>query len=376
MNRVDILNELITKYGYTKYLEIGVQRGKSFNNVKVKEKIGVDPDSNAGANFCMTSDKFFRKLNKNIIYDIFFLDGLHESPQLYKDITNSLNHLADNGIIVCHDCNPQKEIEQRVPRANKRWNGNVWKDIVQIRKNRDDIEIYTIDADEGCCVIRKGKSKKLKAMDNPKYSDLEKNREKWLNLISVNEFLKLMGHNLSYKIWEFVPYGLEDKNYGRSSNEYCELIKNDDDVIIIRDTDCCSLTPSHVHVIKNAIENAPSDWGMLIPWSSRIGQKRQVYDVTEIENSDMRVHRDIALKLVKQPLKFIPFDRPISGMIMIFKKSTWKQVNGFRSGLLGVDTTFSNRIRRAGLKIYLVNQLYFMHYYRLNEGMSHKEHLR
>jgi hypothetical protein len=376
MKRYDILNKLIEKYNYKTYVEIGVQKGASYNSVKIESKIGVDPDPKAGATFTMTSDTFFAGVSKKNKINLYFIDGEHTHQQAYRDITNSLEHLSDNGTILVHDTNPPDEDSQKVPRIQKHWNGDVWKAIVQLRTERDDLEIFTIDTDEGCTIIRKGKNELLEIKGKLTYQNLEKNRKEWLNLISVEDWLISMGENMSYKIWEFIPYGIEDRNYGRSCNEYCELVQNDDDWIVIRDTDCCSLTPAHMHVIKNAIENAPNDTGMLIPWSSRIGQKRQVYDMKHFDDPNMINHRKIALELVKQPLKYTEFNIPISGMIMIFKKSIWKKVNGFRDGLLGVDTTFSNRIRRSELKIYLVNQLYFMHYYRLLEGDKFKQHLK
>ena len=373
MKRYDIIKRYIDKYSYKTYLEVGTQRNASFDTITISKE-GVDPDPNANATYVMTSDEFFDNLVDDKQYDIIFLDGLHHSEQLYRDILNSLNHLSENGTIICHDCNPIKEIEQRVPRESKRWNGDVWKAIVTLRTQRDDLEIFVIDTDEGCAVIRNNKSKKL--MNNLKltYENLEKNRKEWLNLISVEEWLSTMGEDMSYKIWNFIPYSIE-KDYGKAVNEYCELVPNDDDWIIVNDVDCLALTPANIHVFKNAIDNAPKDTGMLIPYCNRVGQLRQVYDKSQFDNPNIKDHRDIALKLAKQPLKYINFDIPISGLVMAFTKRTWKEVGGFRSGIKGVDTTHSNRIRKLGKKIYLVNQLYYFHYYRFNTHIKDVSHI-
>ena len=62
MNRTEILNFLVEKNGYTSYLEIGVQAGKNFADVKVAFKVGVDPDSTSSkATHHLTSDDFFKK---------------------------------------------------------------------------------------------------------------------------------------------------------------------------------------------------------------------------------------------------------------------------------------------------------------------------
>jgi hypothetical protein len=119
MKRFDIINLFIEKYKYKKYVEIGTQHNASFNRINI-EKVGVDPDPKSNPTFCMTSDQFFKGLSKGVKHDIYFVDGDHTGEQVYKDVLNALNHLTENGTIICHDCNPQKEIEQRVPRETKR----------------------------------------------------------------------------------------------------------------------------------------------------------------------------------------------------------------------------------------------------------------
>ena len=57
----------------------------------------------------MTSDEFFDFLRTNEFdrkYDVIFIDGLHKSYQVKKDILNSLQFLNPKGYIVLHDCNP------------------------------------------------------------------------------------------------------------------------------------------------------------------------------------------------------------------------------------------------------------------------------
>ena len=48
-----------------------------------------------------TSDKFF--INNKDKYDVIYIDGWHEAPQVYKDINNCWNCLNENGIIICDD---------------------------------------------------------------------------------------------------------------------------------------------------------------------------------------------------------------------------------------------------------------------------------
>lgn len=192
MTRTELINSLITKYNYESYLEIGVntpeQPGYNWVGVNIPLKHGVDP--NVDTTYKMTSDVFFEK-HISQKYDLIFIDGLHIFEQVYKDITNSLNYLKNNGTIVVHDCNPITEITQRRVRASDTWHGDVWKSIVKLRIENAELAISTVNTDEGCGIIRKGQQKLLsidKNVDIYDYAFLENNRQRALNLISVAEF--------------------------------------------------------------------------------------------------------------------------------------------------------------------------------------------
>lgn len=191
MNRTQIINALIKKHGYKSFLEIGTNTGVNSRGVECETKVGVDPEplesGLAETTFIMTSDDYF--LTNTRKFDIYFVDGLHHSDQVYRDINNCLDHLNEGGTIVCHDMSPRAEIEQRVPRETKIWNGDCWKSFLQLRMERDDLEMYVIDSDWGVGIIRKGKQTKLKIKEDITFENLEKNRKEWLNLISVEEFI-------------------------------------------------------------------------------------------------------------------------------------------------------------------------------------------
>lgn len=209
MNRTQIINILIKKNSYKTYLEIGVntpaQPGYNWDGVQIETKHGVDPA--VDTTYKMTSDEFFNKhINTN--YDIVFVDGLHLFEQAYRDIVNSLNYLNDGGVIVVHDCYPKKEITQRRERASSAWHGDVWKAILKLRIENSNIQIYTVNADEGCGIIQKGSQILFKtgnSNENPyTYDFFKKNKAKILNLISVKEFKKKFNIPLAWyeKIWK------------------------------------------------------------------------------------------------------------------------------------------------------------------------------
>lgn len=187
MQRYDIINTLIKKYNYGSYLEIGVQQKKNWDQIKCEHKIGVDPDPTVQTTYNLTSDEFFR-LRKEFTFDLVFIDGLHTAEQVEKDILNALNVLNEDGTIVCHDMLPIDEKSQLIPRQTKVWVGDCWKAFVKLRYDRDDLEMYTVDTDYGCGIIKRGKQEKIdRLVDN--YQDFDKNRYKLMNIVSVEQFL-------------------------------------------------------------------------------------------------------------------------------------------------------------------------------------------
>ena len=187
--RTDVINYFINRYGYKSYLEIGVYDVNiNFNKIIAEDKVGVDPNPAIGLEFTMGSDDFFKQNKKT--FDIIFIDGLHESPQVHRDIINSINALNDGGAIILHDCNPTQEAIQRVPPIQAGdWTGDVWKAFVRFRTETQDYNTFVINIDYGVGVIKKS-VKKLPAfiINEPLiYCNLDKNRIKWLNLIEANE---------------------------------------------------------------------------------------------------------------------------------------------------------------------------------------------
>jgi hypothetical protein len=179
-------------------LEIGVNDGSCIRNIIAKHKDGVDPGvevlNTTDVNYPITSDEFFNLIKgHDIKYDIIFIDGLHHDIQVYKDVINALNHITNQGTIVCHDMNPQWEITQRkqAPNGVGAWNGDCWKAWVKLRGELTDYNMEVVDTDHGVGIIRPGKQTILNLPKNAFDLDfwyLSDNRKQLLNLISVEEF--------------------------------------------------------------------------------------------------------------------------------------------------------------------------------------------
>lgn len=203
MNRSEIINYIIHTKAFTKYLEIGVTYPQGcFDLIECLEKDSVDPgveNPNNPVKCPYTSDDFFARLENGLLdrlpdfkWDLIFIDGLHLSYQVEKDILNSLNHISDGGIIVLHDCNPFMW-EDNYTRLiedywGQNWNGTVWKAIYKLKVTRSDLNICTLNTDEGVGLIKKG-SQTLIPFDNPyfEYKIFQKNKIRDLNLIPVKK---------------------------------------------------------------------------------------------------------------------------------------------------------------------------------------------
>ena len=187
-SRSDLINFMTGLYGYKSYLEIGVDDGRNFERVHCAYKVGVDPaDKYDKITFNMTSDDFF--VQNTETFDIIFIDGLHVSDQVIKDIENSLSVLNDKGTIIMHDCLPNSEAAQSRVRLGDHWNGDVWKAFAHYRSNPN-LSMFTLDTDQGLGFIKKGKQEEFSCPDNIDYSYFVKHRNSLMKVLSVSTSLK------------------------------------------------------------------------------------------------------------------------------------------------------------------------------------------
>ena len=203
--RVEIVQSELDRFARPQYLEIGVNVGVLFLHVRAAEKVAVDPVARIprwkwwlhpntalrGRFVRATSDEFFAGLDPEARFDVVFVDGLHTHAQSLRDVENALRHLAPEGVVLLHDCNPADAIGGGPnPEATGEagWNGEVWKTIVHLRATRPDLDIQVLDTDFGVGVIRRGNSRTLQ-LARPAaeltYEDLAADRERLLGLRPV-----------------------------------------------------------------------------------------------------------------------------------------------------------------------------------------------
>ena len=189
--RLDLIQLIIKKNEYKKYLEIGCNQDEVFNKIDI-DKIGVDPIS--GGNFRGTSDEFF--LKNTFKFDCIFIDGLHVYEQAIKDILNSIKFLNKNGVIILHDCLPKSIEHQRVPMSRYNWNGDVWKAIVEVR-TWNNFDTFTILADEGLGIIKKRNNPNVLNIENKSFKNLKfkffyNNYKEIMRTVSFNDGIKMV----------------------------------------------------------------------------------------------------------------------------------------------------------------------------------------
>lgn len=215
--RWDIINHFIKKNNYISYVEIGYYKGWSFDRIgnDFIEKHAIDPNPSKTGFYGqedweygsthdiseyydgrrhyihkMTSDEYFSQLHPHQKYDIFFIDGLHESSQVDRDIQNALKHLNEGGVIIMHDCNPSTEEMTTTGTANGEWTGDVYKTAIALKFDFKEGDFYVVDTDYGVGVLKPSGFLPFKPTWIGNWKDFDKNREFFLNLISPEEFLE------------------------------------------------------------------------------------------------------------------------------------------------------------------------------------------
>jgi len=171
--RVEIVQRELDRFRRPRYLELGVNVGVTFLHVRAHLKVGVDPAQRIprwkrlahpntalrGRLVPLTSDRYFDALGEDERFDVVFVDGLHTYEQSLRDVENSLRHLAPQGVVLVHDCNPADALAggpDPSATGDSGWNGEVWRTIVHLRATRPDLDVHVLDTDFGVGVVRRG----------------------------------------------------------------------------------------------------------------------------------------------------------------------------------------------------------------------------
>lgn len=151
VSRPQVLRQLCRLYAESRYLEVGVWKGRTFDKVPATRRVAVDPvfklepphteRDEPGTEFHeMTSDDYFaRVVGREEQFDVIFLDGLHVYEQTLRDLMNALDHLQPRGVVVVDDTHPPTHlcslpdrdehaaVRDYLGETDKRWMGDIYK---------------------------------------------------------------------------------------------------------------------------------------------------------------------------------------------------------------------------------------------------------
>lgn len=179
-----------------------------------------------------------------------------------------------------------------------------------------------------------------------------------------------------YKVYHTIPWSSE-KLIGKSYNQFMSLIGSRDWSCFL-DGDAVHTSSFFGKRIEEVIDSNPQ-YSMFTCYTNRIGCKYQIPPNVDSKTNDQLYHRNFGenlWNLNKSLVEDITNLSPLSGVVILIRKTEWEQVGGFKEmGMLGVDNDIHYKFQKAGLKIGLMKGIYVQHWYR-GGNVNDTNHLR
>ena len=167
------------------------------------------------------------------------------------------------------------------------------------------------------------------------------------------------------------PYDNE-KNLGRAYNEEMKYY-HADDWVCLKDHDTLFLLPDTIRHISRYTELFPNA-GILTCYTNRLANGEQLLTGRCMETDSIRSHIALAKEQEKKLYQVTEMIKPISGFLMVIKKSTWDNIK-FSDGCLGIDNNYHLKVIASEKKVLRMNGCYLFHTYRMSNGVRDKSHL-
>lgn len=173
--RAEVLNTLLPLTQAACYLEIGVSLGETFDAIEAPRKVAVDPaflfnwqelQSDTTQYYDTTSDVYFATAcPPGQLFDLIYLDGLHTAEQTFRDLCNSLSHLAADGILVVDDVLPNSYdsslrseqdalfLKQHLGNQEQSWMGDTYRIVPLVQTFMPTLALRTVSDNHGQAVI-------------------------------------------------------------------------------------------------------------------------------------------------------------------------------------------------------------------------------
>lgn len=182
------------------------------------------------------------------------------------------------------------------------------------------------------------------------------------------------------RIWNFVPYCPHSEgkppgmDIGMVYNEYMALVPSGDWATFM-DHDIALTSKKWFRLVEHAIRQHP-EAGAFVAMTNRLNKAKsgwQITDRIDPNNGVMADHRALGEDLARSPgstlrdVTNIEDDGwcPLSGFFFVVSKSAWETIGGAPEGhgLNWVDWSIHQRLRAAGLRVYLIEGLYVYHWH-------------
>lgn len=161
-----------------------------------------------------------------------------------------------------------------------------------------------------------------------------------------------------------IPFRQNKRELGAAYNKAMETV-HDWALFLDHDTFLCN--PNWYTVCLKAVETLGHEAGMISCRTNAVACPHQVIKEHK-GNHDLDYHARVAEQLATaHPGKYTDVTDAqvlLSGFFIMTHKEAWKKVGGFADGFLGVDNDYHKRIRRAGYKVFVMEELYTYHRYK------------
>lgn len=159
------------------------------------------------------------------------------------------------------------------------------------------------------------------------------------------------------------------KNIGKANNEAIAELP-DDCWVVLTDGDSCWVLPDWGAKIEKVTQDYGDKYDLIGCVTNRLGGLHQCYNNEFDTEVNGYKQWDIANESWDKYGSLVEDAPGVAGVCLIFKKSTWKKVGGFKEYTITSDIEFNKAVRKLGGNIGLAKGLYRMHLYRIWE----KEH--
>lgn len=188
-------------------------------------------------------------------------------------------------------------------------------------------------------------------------------------------------------IYTFIEYAPKehDKDLAWAYND-CMRLLDDDDWACFIDHDAMFTTPNWYHQLNDIIEKNP-EYSCFVAAANRLYSDWQMPEGIDKDTHDIVYHRGIGRDLQDMnygrvvdvtkcaDLPAPPETSPFSGVVILYKKSVWKDVP-FRllepNRLTGIDNLLHLDLRDKGYKVGLMSGVYVYHWHRAEEKLIQK----